>query len=295
VKDARAANPVTSTDRVSDVLARDERLMEVFIRHSAHFEKLRNVALRRVMARLVTVGQAARIADVPAESLVWELNDALHITPSEATSGTVATAGLRSSERPVHRPAALREIELDVRQAKRAGREPFSRIMAAVAALRTDEILRLRTIFEPVPLFELLAKRDFSHESERRSADDWFIWFWRGEHGSAPHGSELRDVARLDGSVRADTDRESPASASDDDVLEKPTAWLDVRGLEPPEPLVRTLAALEQLPQGHQLVQINVRVPQLLLPMLVERGFACVVDDSQVDRVLVRIWRAGSG
>ena len=57
---------------------------------------------------------------------------------------------------------------------------------------------------------------------------------------------------------------------------------------------MRTLAALEQLPQGHQLVHVNARVPQLLLPMLVERGFACVVDDSQADRVLVRIWRAGS-
>ena len=67
--------------------------------------------------------------------------------------------------------------------------------------------------------------------------------------------------------------------------------WLDVRGLEPPEPLLRTLAALETLPAGHQLMQVNVRVPQLLFPMLAERGFACEVDESDVDRVLVRIWR----
>ena len=83
---ARAETPITATDRVSDVLARDEGLVEVFIRHSAHFEKLRNVAMRRVMARLVTVGQAARIADVPAESLVRELNDVLHIASGEATT-----------------------------------------------------------------------------------------------------------------------------------------------------------------------------------------------------------------
>jgi tRNA 2-thiouridine synthesizing protein A len=70
--------------------------------------------------------------------------------------------------------------------------------------------------------------------------------------------------------------------------------WLDVRGLEPPEPLVRTLAALEELPEGHELVQINARVPQLLFPLLAERGFACEVDDSGAD-VRVRIWRAGAG
>jgi hypothetical protein len=75
------------------------------------------------------------------------------------------------------------------------------------------------------------------------------------------------------------------------DAAEAQTVWLDVRGLEPPEPLVRTLAALESLPADHQLVQINVRVPQLLLPLLAERGFACEVDETHVDQVRVRIWR----
>jgi hypothetical protein len=55
--------------------------------------------------------------------------------------------------------------------------------------------------------------------------------------------------------------------------------------------MLRTLAALEALPAGHELVQINVRVPQLLLPVLAERGYAVAVDESHADRVLVRIWR----
>jgi TusA-related sulfurtransferase len=67
---------------------------------------------------------------------------------------------------------------------------------------------------------------------------------------------------------------------------------LDVRGLQPPEPLVRTLAALETLSAGQQLVQVNERVPQLLLPMLAERGYACELDESRADRVLLRIWRS---
>ena len=43
---------------------------------------------------------------------------------------------------------------------------------------------------------------------------------------------------------------------------------------------------------GHTLVQINSRVPQFLLPVLVERGFAYVIDESQSDRVLVRMSHA---
>ena len=41
---------------------------------------------------------------------------------------------------------------------------------------------------------------------------------------------------------------------------------LDVRDMDPPEPLAHTLAALEQLPDDGTLVQVNVRVPRFLLP-----------------------------
>jgi hypothetical protein len=39
-------------------------------------------------------------------------------------------------------------------------------------------------------------------------------------------------------------------------------------------------------------VQVNDRVPQFLLPVLEERGFAFEIDDSQPDRVLVQISHA---
>jgi hypothetical protein len=283
---------VTPTDRVSDVLARDETLVEVFVRHAAHFEKLRNAAMRRVMARLVTVEQAARIAAVPVDRLVRDLNEALHIDVRPA-----AAAAYDSAARPApgesHRPASLREIELDLREAMRSGREPFSRIMAAVAALGPSEVLRLRTIFEPVPLFGLMAKRGFLHEAERHAADDWSVWLWKHEPEARPNESGGGDAANAGAAAwRASSVVSAPSAAV---TAQPPTVWLDVRGLEPPEPLVRTLAALEALPAGHQLVQINVRVPQLLLPMLSERGFACEVDDSDADRVRVRIWRASAG
>jgi hypothetical protein len=49
------------------------------------------------------------------------------------------------------------------------------------------------------------------------------------------------------------------------------------------------LTALETLPAGHTLVQVNLRVPQFLLPTLTERGYAYDIDESHADYVLVRI------
>lgn len=281
--------PVTASERVSDVLARDESLVEVFVRHAPHFAKLRNRGLRRVMARLVTVEQAARTARVPVGRLLCDLNDALGLpadrSEPESTASGAPDAGtsarLDSSDASARRPEGAPVVELDVREDLRAGREPFTKIMTAVAELAESHVLHLRTIFEPVPLFTVLGKRGFVHETACSGPDDWSVWFWR------PAAVEPAATAVVPEAPATDP---VTAPASDDAT----TFWLDVRGASPPEPMLRTLTALETLPRGHVLVQINSRVPQFLFPVLAERGFACEVDESRLDRVLVRIWHARS-
>ncbi|HEY7395649.1 MAG TPA: DUF2249 domain-containing protein [Gemmatimonadaceae bacterium] len=172
-------------------------------------------------------------------------------------------------------PASAPIVELDVREDLRSGREPFSRIMSTVSTLRDDEVLHPRAIFEPVPLFKALGKRGFVHEAHAHAADDWSVWFWRPAEAPAL----VDDVG-------------SPTRAAAIPPDDATTRYLDIRGFSPPEPMLRTLVELETLPPAHTLVQINSRVPQFLLPVLVERGFAYEVDESRPDRVLVRIWHA---
>jgi hypothetical protein len=268
--------PIARTDRVSDVIARDESLVEVFVRHSSHFTKLRNRSMRRIMGRLVTIDDAAKIASVAPDVLVRDLNAALGILEPSTSVDSVAVQDTHAPGQDEHvHPSGAPVVEVDVREDLRNGHEPFSKIMTAVGALRDDEVLHLRAIFEPAPLFALMAKRGLSHESVAHAPDDWSVWFWK------PDAEREIEVAPADESLRVD-----PIQQSTTETLE-----LDVRGLLPPEPMLRTLAALDTLPPDHVLLQINSRVPQFLLPILAERGFACDVDESNADRVLVRIWR----
>lgn len=69
---------------------------------------------------------------------------------------------------------------------------------------------------------------------------------------------------------------------------------LDVRDMDPPEPLAHTLAAIQSLPDDGVLVQVNVRVPQFLLPRLAEQGFVHEVREIAPDRVHLVIRRAPS-
>jgi uncharacterized protein (DUF2249 family) len=161
----------------------------------------------------------------------------------------------------------------DVRDELRAGREPFSIIMAARATVPAGGALCVRAIFEPAPLYRVLGKQGLAHWTESRAADDWIVWFYE----------EADAVPAVDAG--------EPGTAAEDDAGADDVVVLDVRGLEPPEPMVRTLEALEQLPQGATLVQLNVRVPQFLLPKLEERGFTWEIREQDEDLVRLFIRR----
>ena len=173
------------------------------------------------------------------------------------------------------RPGALagipvsKQVHLDVRDDIRAGREPFNRIMAAVKALGADEAFVLRAPFEPAPLIAALRKRGFAYWSEEAAPDDWTVWFYRepGETNPAPRAN---------------------ASAPSD------TGVVDVRGLEPPEPMVRVLESLDALRPGGRLVVLHERRPMLLYPLLDERGFTHETEEPEPGLVRIVIRRPGS-
>jgi uncharacterized protein (DUF2249 family) len=162
------------------------------------------------------------------------------------------------------RLTAANEVRLDVREDIRRGQEPFARIMAAVKALGPEQALVLRAPFEPVLLLAALGKRGFAHWSEQSAADDWTVWFFR--ESSAP-------------ATAADP---RPVASAGADV-----AVLDVRGLEPPEPMVQILERLDTLAPGQRLVVLHERRPMLLYPQLDERGFRH--DTEEPEPGLVRI------
>jgi uncharacterized protein (DUF2249 family) len=68
---------------------------------------------------------------------------------------------------------------LDVRSLIRRGEEPFTKIMAAIAALAPQEDLLLVTPFLPAPLIEKLRSEGFETRPEHRSDGSWQTRFTR--------------------------------------------------------------------------------------------------------------------
>ncbi|MBI4659331.1 MAG: DUF2249 domain-containing protein [Verrucomicrobia bacterium] len=144
-----------------------------------------------------------------------------------------------------------RVVPLDVREDIRMGREPFTRIMRTVDGLRSGEALLLIVPFEPYPLYSVMAREGFSHESRRTGTGTWEVLFQRVA------------VDRVTGQSPA------PHPGPEPKVVE-----LDARGLEPPQPMVAILEALASLPEDAELKARTDRRPVHLYAQLEERGFA---------------------
>ncbi len=148
-------------------------------------------------------------------------------------------------------------ITLDVRADLRAGREPFSKIMEAVAALAPEQSLRILAPFAPAPLIKLLGRQGFQHTANVNAAGDWEVLFTRASGGSPIE--VLPAVPQAGGGIAAGQPLE--------------TIELDARGLEPPQPLVTILEALGTLPDQAELRAHTDRRPMHLYAQLEERGF----------------------
>lgn len=264
---------ISGDTTVARLLAEHPGLLEVLAGYHPRFAELRNPLLRRAMAPRLTLSEAARIAGASPEDLLAVLRraagEADTSAPCSPHSGQEA-----EGRHEVAKPAALarvpesRQVHIDVREDIRRGQEPFVRIMTAVKALKPGQVLVLRAPFEPVPLYGVLASRGFAHWTERRAGDDFEVWFHREGEAAVP--------APAAGSATADPDSGRLA--------------IDVRGLEPPQPMVRVLELLDALEPGQRLEVIHDRRPRFLYPQLDDRGFIHETDEPEpgVVRIVIR-------
>jgi uncharacterized protein (DUF2249 family) len=164
-------------------------------------------------------------------------------------------------------------LDLDVRPVLRAGGEPFAAIMQAIEGLTPGQGLRLLATFRPTPLFAVLGSKGFAHEASEIGGGDWQVLF-------TPTGA-------------APTNASPPAAAAADATdWPAPVAEMDNRDLDPPEPMVRILAATETMQNGEVLAALLGREPVFLFPELAKRGHAwrgAFEADGATYRVLVRI------
>ena len=244
---------ITSDMKISHLLNEYPQALDVLLELSSDFHKLKNPVLRRFLAPRVTIAQASKIGGVPLDHLLTALNHACgfehlphhHEANDEAFVATPQPDALKAIP-------GSNYVELDVREDIRQNSDPFKKIMSAVKNIQPNQVLHLINIFEPIPLYDVLGHRGFLHWTDNRDGI-WHIYFYHGheKHPSLPIEQPERELL-----------------ASNVEYME-----LDVRGLEPPEPMMKILAALPMIDAGKHLLVHHHREPKMLYEKLEERGY----------------------
>ncbi|MCF1449310.1 DUF2249 domain-containing protein [Agrobacterium vitis] len=165
----------------------------------------------------------------------------------------------------------LLPLELDVRPLLKNGGEPFQAIMQAVMGLEPGQGLKLYATFCPTPLFDVMANRGFAHQASEIEGGDWEVVF-------TPKPLDHAEVIS--------------SNAGAPQAWPEPERQLDLTDLDPPEPMVRILAAAEKMQPGAVMFVLLAREPLFLFPELIKRGhqWAGNFDDlGETFRMLIRI------
>jgi len=163
-------------------------------------------------------------------------------------------------------------VELDVRPQLRQKLEPFPIIMEAVNKLHEGDTFVLHATFKPTPLLGLMKTKGFDHSVTHDGGDNWTVTFTRDLNGN-PQETVVKAAI-------------NPEDEPDDGTH---TYELDNRGLEPPQPMVRTLAKLEKAKVGDQVIIHNDRVPMFLIDELNTLGYKYHIEEQADGSALVHI------
>lgn len=263
---------ITPSMKISVMLRMYPDTLDVLLKASPHFNKLNNSFLRKTLGARVTVEQASSIAGVSLPNLIQELNKKINrsITEDEIKELTMPFSDQQTTnDNNFKNIQGHKIIDLDVRDDIQNGMDPIHKIKPAINELKDDEVLHLINSFEPVPLYSVLGNKGFAHFTEVKDKV-YHVYFYK-EKKEKPEEEIVPP---------------SSSDSSENEIIE-----IDVRELTPPEPMMKILSMLPNIPAGGILLVHHHREPMMLYDKLEEQGFTAVtqkINDNYFKVVITR-------
>lgn len=168
--------PITPQTKVGELLDAYPDLEPVLIDIAPPFKKLRNPILRRTVARVTSLAQAARVGGVPVTDMIQRLRRTAgqpDFVPDQSTSPTDTT----SASAPEWMDPEKIVDTLDARPMIDKGEQPIGRVMHALTKLEPGRILEVITPFEPAPLIDKAASRGYRTWTTPKAPGEYRTYF----------------------------------------------------------------------------------------------------------------------
>jgi hypothetical protein len=163
---------ISPKTKVLQLIETYPQLEEVLINYVPAFSKLRNPILRRTVAKIATLQQAATIGNVKIEDLInllrKEVGQDLISISSETTYVT---------SKPDWFNAEAVKQEIDIRKMLNAGEQPVNQVLADLNQLSSGEIYKVIAPFLPAPLIDKATSLNINHWIDKKADELYVIYF----------------------------------------------------------------------------------------------------------------------
>ena len=164
---------ITPETRIAPLLEIYPQLEEVLIEIAPPFAKLRNPALRKTVARVTTLRQAARVGNVPLDKVINSLRRAA----GQADIDPVDSPRTPTPDRPDWCRTGNVVKTIDARPVLESGGHPAPAVMSELKQLSNTQIIELLTPFQPAPLIDAASKAGFLTWSTDTGTGIWKTYF----------------------------------------------------------------------------------------------------------------------
>ena len=149
---------ITPETKVGALLDSYPQLEELLIKLAPPFAKLRNPILRKTVAKVTSLRQAAKVGGVNIGELVNALRKEIGQTETVSNLEETDSANVPKPEWMNNKIAE----SLDARPMIENGEQPVGIVMQKLHKLENNELFELITPFEPAPLIDKAKEQGFS-------------------------------------------------------------------------------------------------------------------------------------
>ena len=165
---------ITPKTKILQLIEAYPELEDLLIEAAPAFKKLKNPVLRKTVAKVATVQQAATIGNLKVQELVNRLR---HEVGQDSFSENEEGGLTIRHEQPDWHDESKITKQLDARPMLEAGEMPVHQVMADLKSLQEGDIYELTVPLLTVPLIEKAASLGFDHWVEKKEEDLFIIRF----------------------------------------------------------------------------------------------------------------------
>ena len=165
---------ITPKTKIHDLLEAYPELEETLIKAAPQFKKLKNPLLRKTIARVTSLGQAAIIGGIKVEELIKTLREAAGQQLQDNFTGEETNYNLEVPG--WFFPDAVGN-NIDISDMLNASEQPVHEVLSALKRLKQEEILEISAPFIPAPLIDKAIGLGYDHWISEVAEDEFLVYF----------------------------------------------------------------------------------------------------------------------